>query len=98
MSRKPKVSDAEGWEQTYKSEREYENVVVESPTGLTVKNPESEKRFSYVGERIALDNWFRLKATGHRTKYFYGETAWSDVYREANELDWQIEKDKNGWR
>lgn len=100
MARKPKVSDAAGWTETYKSENEYANVVVEEPTGLTVTDSETmtEKRFSYVSADMVLRNWFRLRAPGHRTKYFYGETAWSDVAREANELDWQIEKDKNGWR
>jgi hypothetical protein len=96
MARKPKISDAAGWTEVRNN---YDNVIIEEPTGLTVTDSvtRNEKRFSYVSADIALRNWFRLRAEGHRDKYFYGETAWSDVVREAHDLDWQIEKEKNGW-
>jgi hypothetical protein len=99
MARKPRVSDATGWTETYKSEKEYGNVIVEEPTGLTVTDSETrtQKRFSYVSADMVLRNWFRLRAEGHKTKYFYGETAWSDVAREASDLDWEIMAEKNGW-
>jgi hypothetical protein len=97
MARKPKVSDAAGWTEVQKG---YNNVIIEEPTALTVTDSvtKTEKRFSYVSAEVALRNWFRLRAEGHKTKYFYGETAWSEVANAAHELDWQITKEKNGWK
>ncbi len=96
MARKPKISDAAGWTEI---ESDYPNVIIEEPTALTVSDSvtRNEKRFSYVSADIALRNWFRLRAPGRKTKYFYGETAWSDVAREASDIDWEIRAEQNGW-
>jgi hypothetical protein len=93
--RTPRISDAAGWEETYGSD--YEHVTIEAPTGLTVGNTEEKWRFSNVPEAVVLRNWFRLVAPGHRTRYFYGETAQSDVRREARDLDWEIEREAHNW-
>ena len=94
---RPRVGDAAGWRESSLSER-YPNVTIEEPTGLTVTDTVNEWRFSYVSERVVLRNWFRLRAEGHRTRYFYGETAMSDVQREAGDLDWEIRASgPNGW-
>ena len=97
MARKPKVSDASGWEKPFWID-EFNYVTIEVPTGLTVDNPESLKRFSYVNERIALDNWFRLKAPNIKTKYYYGETAYNQVIADARNLEYEIRQaGPNGW-
>ena len=40
------------------------------------------------------DDWFyRVRVTGQRVKYFYGESAWSDARRLASDVDfaaWSI--------
>jgi hypothetical protein len=96
MARKPNIKDASGWTKSVFDHR-YENIVIEVPTGLTVSNPQSEKRFSYVPEEIVLRNWFRLRGPGIRTKYYYGETAQSEVLADARQIDWDIECKKNNW-
>lgn len=92
MARKPKISDASGWEKPFWIDK-FKHVVVEIPTGLTVSNPESLKRFSYVNERIVLNNWFRLIVPNERTKYYYGENAYNEVMADADRIDLQIEMD-----
>jgi hypothetical protein len=98
MARKPRIADAEGWRKSVFDD-DYENVTIEIPTGLTVSDAETkkEKRFSYVSADIVLRNWYRLRADGIKTKYYYGERAQNEVLAEAHSLDWKIECDKNGW-
>lgn len=75
---KPKIAEAEGWEQVL-DEGSYNFVKIFTPTSP------AKYRFS----------WYKMSAEGHRNKYFYGETAQSDVRREARDLDWKIERE--GW-
>lgn len=97
-ARRPKISDASGWELALGMDNDmYKFVEIHAPTGLTVERPESEWRFSYVGAEIALRNWFKIVVPGRRDKYFYGEMAWSDAQRYARDEDWELERAANGW-
>ena len=92
---KPKISDAAGWEETHFSQQ-YKYVVVSRPTGLTIANPQYEKRFSFVGAEIALRNWYKVSRDATRDKYFYGERAYDEARNYAHDLECKLELDING--
>jgi len=91
---KPKISDAAGWEETHFSQQ-YKYVVVSRPTGLTIANPQYEKRFSFVGAEIALRNWYKVSRDATRDKYFYGERAFDEARNYADFLERDMEKELN---
>jgi len=55
------------------------------------------KIFTVTGPAKYRFHWYKMSADGQRNRYFYGETAQSEVQREAGALDWKIEREVNGW-
>lgn len=42
------------------------------------------------GTAVFNEDYWRVTPQGERSKYFYGESAWSDAQRMASDIDFQV--------
>ena len=82
---KPKISDADGWIRICEDVG-YGNVKIYVPSAVKDSAPAG-----------SLRNWYKVSVDGGRDQYFYGETAYQETMNAARDLDWEIEKERNGW-
>ena len=47
-----------------------------------------------AGTAVYDYDYWKVTPIKGRPKYFYGETAWSDAHRYANDLEWELAKDR----
>lgn len=85
--RKPRVADAAGWALDPENEF-YLPVRVERPTGL------AEGSDLAPG---ALRAWYKVTPPGGRTRYFFGESAWSDASRYAGDQHSKLMREQDPW-
>jgi hypothetical protein len=87
MSRKPPVGNAR-WDLQYENTVDQYNRMTYQPQGQ--KN--FQVYFDTNRENSPYGCFYKVVITGSRPKYFYGETAYTDVARYVNDMG-----DPNGW-